>query len=178
MRQRRSGHIVNISSVAGRMASVGQATYSSSKFALEGLSEVLANEVAPFGIRVSIIEPGVTATPIFAKHTRTPPGSAYTQAYDRMSALYATLLGKASRPELVAEVIAQALASDTPRLRWPAGADAHALIAARQAMTDEQWLSLGTPDQEAYRRSFANYFGLELPLRQTRAGEQGPSTEP
>ncbi len=58
MRQRRSGYIINISSQAGLMSNPGTAYYSSSKFALEGLTEGLAREVKPFGIRVTAVEPG------------------------------------------------------------------------------------------------------------------------
>ncbi|MDQ1397685.1 MAG: hypothetical protein QOG64_2944, partial [Acidimicrobiaceae bacterium] len=60
MRERRSGAIVNITSVAGRFGAIGQAPYVASKWAFEGLSEELALELAPFGIRVVIVEPGVT----------------------------------------------------------------------------------------------------------------------
>lgn len=177
MRERRSGKIVNVSSVAGRMASVGQAAYSASKFALEGFSELLANEVAPFDIGVCIVEPGVTVTPIFSKHTKAPPGSAYGQVYERMFALYASLLEKASRPEAIAEVIFEAITSEAPRLRWPAGDDAQALLAARMAMSDDQWLQLGTPEQNAYRRFFAMYFNVELRLGEMGAEGRAQSTE-
>ncbi len=67
MRERASGCIVNVTPVAGRIAPAGQAAYVSSKWALEALSECLAQEVKSFGIRVSIVEPGVIATPIVGK---------------------------------------------------------------------------------------------------------------
>src|SRR5205085_5944294 len=60
MRERRSGAIVNITSITGRFAALAQSTYVASKWAFEGISEGLAQELAPFGIRVVIIEPGVT----------------------------------------------------------------------------------------------------------------------
>jgi NAD(P)-dependent dehydrogenase (short-subunit alcohol dehydrogenase family) len=67
MRERQRGCIVNVTSVAGRVALPPQAAYAASKWALEALSEVLAQEMKAFNVRVPIIEPGVIATPIFGK---------------------------------------------------------------------------------------------------------------
>ena len=67
MRAQKSGRIINITSVAGRLASAGQSAYAASKFAVEALSESLAAEVKPFNIRVNVVEPGVIETPIFGK---------------------------------------------------------------------------------------------------------------
>ena len=85
MRARHSGAIVNITSIAGRIAALAQSPYVTSKWALEGLSEGLAQELAPFGIRVVIIEPGVTKSAIFAKNIDAPNQTgAYDAQYRRM----------------------------------------------------------------------------------------------
>ena len=70
MRERRKGVIVNVTSVAGRVAMSPQAAYASSKWAFEALSEILAQELKAFNVRVAIVEPGVIATPIFKKALR------------------------------------------------------------------------------------------------------------
>ena len=91
MRQRGSGAIVNITSVAGRVAALAQSPYVASKWALEGLSEGIAQELAPFGIRVVIIEPGITKSAIFAKSVDYPNATgAYEDHYRRMFQMYAT----------------------------------------------------------------------------------------
>ena len=77
MRERRQGCIVNVTSIAGRMALAPAAAYSASKFALEALSECLAQEMKAFNVRVAIIEPGVIATPIFSKAKPAPENSPY-----------------------------------------------------------------------------------------------------
>jgi len=70
MRQRRAGCIIKITSIAGRMALFAQSAYAASKFALEGFSEALAQEVKGFGIRVALVEPGIIDTPMVT--TRLP----------------------------------------------------------------------------------------------------------
>ncbi|MEK1928631.1 MAG: SDR family NAD(P)-dependent oxidoreductase [Pararhizobium sp.] len=62
MRARRSGTILNVSSIAGRLAAPGSGYYSATKFAVEGMSDALRKEVAPLGIRVAIVEPGAFRT--------------------------------------------------------------------------------------------------------------------
>src|SRR5439155_13430876 len=99
MRARGSGTIVNITSVAGRFGAIAQAPYVASKFAFEGLSEELAFELAPFGIRVVIVEPGVTKSAIFAKNVDTPAVTdAYEMHYRRLSDFYAAGIANVTDP--------------------------------------------------------------------------------
>ncbi len=88
MRQRRRGTIVNVTSVAGRTATAPMASYAASKWALEALSECLAQEMRAFNVRVAIVEPGVIATPIFGKGRSSAPDSPYPHGR-RLRALFA-----------------------------------------------------------------------------------------
>src|SRR5262247_2671572 len=92
MRERRAGYIVNVTSIAGRIATPNQIPYSASKHALAAASEALAHEVAAFGVRVAIIEPGVIQTAIFensAAATRYDKASPYRQIMRRNGKLFA-----------------------------------------------------------------------------------------
>jgi len=80
MRERRHGCIVNVTSISGRLAMAPAAAYCASKFALEALSECLAQEMKAFNVRVAIIEPGVIATPIFSKAKPIPDNTPYPHA--------------------------------------------------------------------------------------------------
>src|SRR3954468_9936280 len=102
MRERGSGSIVNISSLVGRVCHVAQSPYYVSKWAMEAMSEGLAQEVAPFGIRVAIIEPGVTKSAIFAKNVDAPNSTgAYDTHYGRMFQFYKAGIPQATPPEEV-----------------------------------------------------------------------------
>ena len=164
MRDRRSGAIVNISSIAGRIAALAQQPYVASKWALEGMSEGLAQEVAPFGIRVVIIEPGVTKSAIFAKNVDVPNHTgAYDAPYRRMMQMYAAGLANATDPFEVARLIEHAVTTDGPQLRYTVSWGSAELIEGRARMTDAEWVAMGaiTDDAEYYDR-FQHHFGLDV----------------
>ena len=164
MRERRQGTIVNITSVVGRLAAIAQAPYVTSKWAFEGLSEQLAHEVAQFGIRVAIIEPGITRSSIFGKNIDAPNESGeYDSHYRRMFRFYEVGAGHASPAEEVATVIHHAIVTDDPRLRYACSWGGEVITEGRRSMSDEQWVRLGAAlDDEEYYADFARYFGVNL----------------
>jgi NAD(P)-dependent dehydrogenase (short-subunit alcohol dehydrogenase family) len=164
MRERGSGAIVNISSVVGRVAALAQSPYVASKWALEGISEGLAQELAPFGIRVVIVEPGITKSAIFAKSVDFPHATgAYDASYQRMFQMYATGIAVATDPFEVAEVVHRAVTTDQPHLRYVTSWGADELIRGRERMTDADWVALGAvPDDDTYYGRFEQLFGLDI----------------
>ncbi len=164
MRARGSGCIVNVTSVVGRVAAIGQQPYFTSKWALEGMSEGLAQEVAPFGIRVAIIEPGITKSAIFAKNIDSPNQTgAYDAPYRRMFQMYAAGLAEATDPFEVGAVIQHAITTDTPKLRYPVSWGGREMIAGRRAMTDEEWVAMGAiVDDAEYYDAFERHFTKRL----------------
>jgi NAD(P)-dependent dehydrogenase (short-subunit alcohol dehydrogenase family) len=164
MRARGQGCIVNISSVAGRIAAIGQSPYVTSKWAVEGLSEGLAQELAPHGIRVAIVEPGVVKSAIFAKNTDAPTSTgAYDAAYRRLFRFYAAGLRSPGRPSEVADVIYEACTTSSPRLRYTCGWGGAELAGNRPRVSDEDWVALGgIDDDDEYEVRFQELFGLDI----------------
>jgi NAD(P)-dependent dehydrogenase (short-subunit alcohol dehydrogenase family) len=164
MRERRSGAIVNITSVAGKFGAIAQAPYTASKWAFEGVSEELAFELAPFGIRVVIVEPGVTKSAIFAKNTALPNVTgAYDMHYRRLFNFYAAGLAHATDPFEVAEVIRHAVTTDTPQLRYACAWGGAEVIGARTEMSDDDWITLGAIEEDAaYEARFQELFGIDI----------------
>jgi len=125
MRAARAGKIVNISSLAGNTAIPFSAFYSASKFALEGYSESLWYEVRPFGISVSLVEPGFVNTPIAEASpvaARTLP--AYEAPRKRMLAKFGRALEAGIPPEQVARRVLQIIEHPNPGLRYRVGTQA------------------------------------------------------
>jgi NAD(P)-dependent dehydrogenase (short-subunit alcohol dehydrogenase family) len=143
MRAQGSGIIVNISSGVGRIGFQGLSAYVATKFALEGLSESLAYEVGPFGIKVVLIEPGVVKTKAFDNmvigQAALRKDSPYAGMLDNLNVAFKTWLDKASTPDQVAATILQAISSQEPKLRYAVGQDVVALLEKRRTLTDEQF---------------------------------------
>ena len=136
-RKRGSGIIVNVSSVQGQVASPLEGPYAASKFALEALSESLHCELAHFGIRVVIIQPGYIAPGMKAAPQERGPGD-YGDLWDQWEGLDSKMVGPSGRPgpELVAHAIADAIDDPATPLRVRVGADAELILGVRKELDD------------------------------------------
>ena len=166
MRERRQGCIVNVSSVVGRFAALAQAPYVASKWALEAMSEELAQELAPFDIRVAIVEPGITKSAIFAKNIDAPNSTgAYDAHYRRLFQFYAAGMAQATDPFEVGAVVREAIETDSPRLRYPVSWGGPELLSRRPQISDDEWVALGAAEtDEQYAAEFLRLFGVSITL--------------
>ena len=137
MRKQKSGIIVNISSVAGRIGFPVSPAYISSKFALEGLSESMRYELSPFGINIIIIEPGVIKTN-FMSSTRksTKPDSVYKDITNKVIMGISMMAEMGTHPQEVAKTIIKAIKSENPLPRYVVGNDAVMFLEAKKTKTD------------------------------------------
>jgi NAD(P)-dependent dehydrogenase (short-subunit alcohol dehydrogenase family) len=148
MRERGRGTIVQLSSMGGQVSMPGFGAYCAAKFALEGLSEALAAEVAPFGVRVLIVEPGAFATSFGGKRSQTSPDSGVYDATvgPQRRAVDAMDGSQPGDPARAAAVILRALDEERPPLRLALGDDAveaiGAALDARRAELDA-WATVG-----------------------------------
>lgn len=163
MRERRRGAIVNVSSVAGRIASAAQASYAASKWALEAVSECLAQEMRAFNVRVAIVEPGVIATPIFTKARPLPKNSPYPHAR-RLRAIFAAVLANPTPPSVVGDLIRDIVDGDSWQLRYPAGPDALPVLKRRASRTDEQVIEEAAQSDDEFVERVKREFGLDIKL--------------
>lgn len=151
MRKQKSGIIVNISSAAGRFAIPGQSAYVSTKFAIEGLTESIAYELEPFGIKVVLIEPGIVKTSmtnnmVIAKKSQDPSSPYYRLIENAVSSIEHGLETRSS-PDVVAKVVLKAVTSENPNLRYLAGKDIETWMEAKRSMSDEEFhkMMFGNP---------------------------------
>ncbi len=128
LREQGSGHIVNVTSIAGRAPSTGSALYSSAKAALEGLSAALSLEVAPLGIKVTAVAPGAFRTDFLSNHSirkSDEAHSAYGETIGKSSAAFDAAAGRQlGDPERAAAAIITMVRSENPPLHLLLGSDA------------------------------------------------------
>jgi NAD(P)-dependent dehydrogenase (short-subunit alcohol dehydrogenase family) len=152
MRRRRSGTIVNVSSMGGRVTLPGGAFYHASKYAVEAISNALRFELAPFGVNVVVVEPGPVDTPwndvaaksIDSARPPEPGDDPYSSLKTAVGlAFYSSNHGiarrMASTPEGVAKVIARAVTTGRPRTRYLVGGTARALVALDAVLPDRAY---------------------------------------
>jgi len=146
LREQGGGHVIQVSSIGGRLATAGLSAYQSAKWAVGGFSGVLAKEVEPLGIKVTVLEPGGMRTDWAGSSMSVPPISEpYQPTVGAMAAMHDgdnIMLGD---PAKVAQVVLEVAAMDEPPLRLILGSEAYAYgtAAARaQAESDERWHDL------------------------------------
>jgi NAD(P)-dependent dehydrogenase (short-subunit alcohol dehydrogenase family) len=137
MRERQSGIIVNLSSGAGIFGYPGGSAYVSTKFAVEGLTESIAYELGPFGIKVVLIEPGFIKTNfansmVIARKAQ-EPSSPYSQMMQKIAANSSEMTKSGSTVDLVAKVILEAITSKNPNLRYLEGKDVETWVASKKS---------------------------------------------
>jgi NAD(P)-dependent dehydrogenase (short-subunit alcohol dehydrogenase family) len=157
MRQRRSGCIINITSIAGRLASPPLTPYMASKWAAEALCEGLAGELKSFNIRVAIVEPGIIDTAMARRLSEDEKHSSYPHLA-RFSQVFQNSLQNPTPPSLVAEKILEIAQSGTWQLRHPVGPDAEPLLQWRFSMSDEEAVALNAADNETFFASMQAAF--------------------
>lgn len=143
LRRQRSGVIVNVSSIGGKITFPLGTLYHGTKFAVEGLSEALHYELLPLGIRVCIVEPGMVKTDFAGRSfdfNNDPTLAEYQPLVGAFMSALAPMAAHASSPDLVADVIFSAVTDEGDRLRYEAGPDAEQLLGARRASDDAAFI--------------------------------------
>ncbi len=141
-RVNRSGTIINISSIGGKMAFTLGTLYHGTKFAVEGISESLKYEVSEFGGKVKIIEPGAIITDFTGRSLDFSNDTSYTEyqpLIEKVMSAMQSLFQYASPASVIANVIYQAATDDTTQLRYTAGEDAKFMLANHKQSDDESF---------------------------------------
>jgi len=144
MRKQRCGHIIQVTSVGGRMSAPLLSSYNASKFALEGWSESLRIEVHSLGIRVALVEPGDYDTDIWQRNLvigkqALDPSSPYKERSQRFAAFVKTRAGKRRDPREVAQLIVRIAGDANPKLRYLIGPDAKSSLMFRALLPWRRW---------------------------------------
>jgi NAD(P)-dependent dehydrogenase (short-subunit alcohol dehydrogenase family) len=161
MRKRRSGCIINVTSVAGRVSTSPLGAYAASKHALEALSEALAQELKAFNVRVAVVEPGIIDTPMARGFVEPETDSPYPHKR-RMAAYFVATLTTPRDPLLVAERIQSIIESGTWQFRHPVGPGAQEHLDRRKATSDEDNIAFQSADDDTWYGSMEKATGLKI----------------
>ena len=162
MRAQGSGRIINISSVAGRVAIPMFGPYSSSKWAVEALTETLASEGKIFDIHATLVEPGAVATPIRGKTGQPDRNSPYRPVAKNWGFSVGYDHAFPSEPEEVANCIAELIENPSPPLRVTVGRGVKQMIELRADHDDEQWINLWSSDTSNFLPTWKALTGDDL----------------
>ncbi len=160
MRQNKNGCIINVGSISGKIANTPLSAYCASKHALEALTEALAQEVKPFNIRVSIVEPGIINTQM-AQDISVDSNSKYPQVL-RFGALFTETLKQPTPASLVANAMLEIANSGSWQLKYPVGPSALPFLGWRASMSDEQWVDWNAQSDEEWFNAVETSFGMNV----------------
>ena len=165
MRSRRSGAIINVSSQAGRRPFALMSHYCATKYALNGLSESMAHELARFNIRVTLIEPGTVITPIFGK------GNSIPEDEENHSILQGRMIRQVTKgltelgcgPEVIAKCMVDFVTTEDPKLHYLLASDAVDNVDVYQKYGPETWVADGEiPDDDEFFSVMKDRYGYEI----------------
>ncbi len=145
MRKQKSGKIINISSIGGKIATPFGAWYHASKFAVEGMSDSLRTEVKPFGIDVIVIEPGGVksewADIAYDNLLKTTANTAYSDMANKFKEAFGKTIAKNAEPEVISRLVSKAIAASRPKTRYSGG------YMAKPALFFRRWVGDRTMDR-------------------------------
>jgi NAD(P)-dependent dehydrogenase (short-subunit alcohol dehydrogenase family) len=165
MRSRRSGAIINVSSMAGRRPFALMSHYCATKYALNGLSESMAHELARFNIRVTLIEPGTVITPIFGK------GNSIPEDEENYSILQGRMIRQVTKgltelgcgPEVIAKCMVDFVTTEDPKLHYLLASDAVDNVAVYEKYGPETWVADGEIlDNDEFFNVMKDRYGYEI----------------
>ncbi len=140
------GALVQLSSVAGRMVFPESGFYAATKHAVDAMSQAVALEACPLGVRVRVIEPGAFATQFYTTAAQHSPerkvGSAYHALHARWDGWREDVLEEPQDPQLVADAIRASIKSSEPFLRIPVGEDAKRILSRLETIGDAAWTEM------------------------------------
>ena len=141
MRERGAGRVVNVSSMGGEITFPGGGAYHASKYALEAVSDALRMEAAPFGVRVSVVQPGPVATSfdVNAADLSVYMQGPYAGLARALDEQVRTLTPRGTAPSVVADAVVHAVTARRPRTRYRVGAVSRGLVLGRRVVPDRGW---------------------------------------